>query len=393
MSEETQNELESQDDVTSEDIDYDYKNLTDDHAELFKELTGSKTNAEEYPDVAEEPVHEEGDEAGDEDRADSATAESEAEDSHESGQQEETSQEDQIKADQAVQQIGNKNYIDQELINSIEDKELRQKIWNLANTAQSHYNRVYAKEQEVNKLKNELARLEADQMLAKTKAQTKEQEKAVDEATEKKISRLKQDYPDLADSIEAMFQVKISEQSDQLRELFDKEYSPIKQKMAEESRQSEYQRLDQAAADIFRTERTGVNYRDVVASPDFQTWLQQQDSSIRTLASSDRAAEVITVLKNFEYDYSRKFEEVNGQSWVEFVASQREQAKKPQSSTNPQNDPASTAKGDQIKQKREKQLKTAVTGIKPSRHASDSGASLDSESLFNHFAKQSRYAK
>lgn len=385
MSEETQNELESQDDVVSEDIEYDYQNVTDDHADLFKELTGSKVDVPEDNDMAEEPIQ--ADEAGD----DSADSEAEIDSSDEEAE-ESTSPEDQVKAEQAVEQIGNKNYIDQELINSIDDKELRQKIWNLANTAQSHYNRVYAKEQEVNKLRNELARLEADQMLAKTQAQSKEQEKAVDEATEKKIDRLKQDYPDLADSIEAMFQVKISEQSDQLRELFDKEYSPIKQKMQEESRQSELQSLDQAAADIFRTKKTGVNYREVVASPDFQTWLQQQDASIRKFATSDRAAEVITVLKNFEYDYSRKFEEVNGQSWVEYVAGQREQAKKPQSSTNPQNNPASTAKGDQIKQKREKQLKTAVTGIKPSRHASDSGASLDSESLFNHFAKQSRYA-
>lgn len=385
MSEETQNELESQDDVVSEDIEYDYQNVTDDHADLFKELTGSKVDVPEDNDMAEEPIQ--ADEAGD----DSADSEAEI-DSPDEEAEESTSPEDQVKAEQAVEQIGNKNYIDQELINSIDDKELRQKIWNLANTAQSHYNRVYAKEQEVNKLRNELARLEADQMLAKTQAQSKEQEKAVDEATEKKIDRLKQDYPDLADSIEAMFQVKISEQSDQLRELFDKEYSPIKQKMQEESRQSELQSLDQAAADIFRTKKTGVNYREVVASPDFQTWLQQQDASIRKFATSDRAAEVITVLKNFEYDYSRKFEEVNGQSWVEYVAGQREQAKKPQSSTNPQNNPASTAKGDQIKQKREKQLKTAVTGIKPSRHASDSGASLDSESLFNHFAKQSRYA-
>jgi len=119
--------------------------------------------------------------------------------------------------------------------------------------------------------------------------------------------------------------------------------------------------------------------------------LEQQDQSIKQLASSERAAEVINVLKNYEYDYSRQFERVNGQSWVEFVTSQREQAKKPQSSTNTPNNPASTAKGDQIKQQREKRLKTAVTGVKPSRHASNSGASLDSDSLFNHFAKQSRY--
>ena len=376
MSDDTQGLNEDQIDDVVEDqeideIEYDYREVTDDHEALFRELTESPT--ESLADPEPEPEEEEEPET-----------EPEAE-------TEEASQEDQEKANQAVEQIGNKNYIDQDLINSIEDKDLRQKVWNLANTAQSHYNRVYAKEQEVSKLRNEIATLQAQQQVAMQNTQSKAEEKAVDEATQRKISRLKEDYPDLADSIEAMFQTKISEHSEQLRELFDKEYSPIREKIAEESRQSEVNTLEQAANDIFRTDQTGVNYRDVVASPDFQTWLEQQDQSIKQLANSDRAAEVISVLKNYEYDYSRQFEKVNGQSWVEYVVNQREQAKKPQSSTNTPNDPASTAKGDQIKQQREKRLKTAVTGVKPSRHASNSGASLDSDSLFNHFAKQSRY--
>jgi len=376
MSDDTQGLNEDQIDDVVEDqeideIEYDYREVTDDHEALFRELTESPN--ESLADPEPEPEEEEEPET-----------EPEAE-------TEEASQEDQEKANQAVEQIGNKNYIDQDLINSIEDKDLRQKVWNLANTAQSHYNRVYAKEQEVSKLRNEIATLQAQQQVAMQNTQSKAEEKAVDEATQRKISRLKEDYPDLADSIEAMFQTKISEHSEQLRELFDKEYSPIREKIAEESRQSEVNTLEQAANDIFRTDQTGVNYRDVVASPDFQTWLEQQDQSIKQLANSDRAAEVISVLKNYEYDYSRQFEKVNGQSWVEYVVSQREQAKKPQSSTNTPNDPASTTKGDQIKQQREKRLKTAVTGVKPSRHASNSGASLDSDSLFNHFAKQSRY--
>jgi hypothetical protein len=370
MSDQNQDQLEEQveDQQEEQEIEYDYQEVTEDHENLFRELTDSSNESLADPEPEPEPEEEE-----------------------EPEPQETASQQDQAKANVAVEQIGNKSYIDQDLINSIEDKELRQKVWNLANTAQSHYNRVYAKEQEVNKLRNEIAHLQAEQQLAARKTSTATEKKAVDEDTQRKISRLKEDYPDLSDSIEAMFQTRINEHSDQLRELFDKEYSPIREKMAQESRQGEISRLEQAANDIFRTDQTGVNYRDVVASPDFQTWLEQQDQSIKQLASSERAAEVINVLKNYEYDYSRQFERVNGQSWVEFVTSQREQAKKPQSSTNTPNNPASTAKGDQIKQQREKRLKTAVTGVKPSRHASNSGASLDSDSLFNHFAKQSRY--
>lgn len=380
MSEESQEHLEDQVEAQegqeaeeSPEIEYDFRAVTQDHEDLFKELTDSETESLEDPEPEPEPEEEtEGEEP----------TESNAEESSEADQQ---------RADQAVEQIGNKNYIDHDLINSIDDKDLRQKVWNLANTAQSHYNRVYAKEQEVNKLKNDLAQVQAQQQRALQNSQSANEDKKIDEETQRKVDRLKEDYPDLSDSIEAMFQTRMSEHSEQLKELFDQEYSPIREKMEQESRQNEVQSLEQAASDIFRTDKTGVNYRDVVASPDFHTWLEQQDSSIKQLANSDRAAEVISVLKNYEYDYSRQFEKVNGQSWVEYVAGQREQAKKPQSSTNTPNDPASTAKGDQIKQQREKRLKTAVTGVKPSRHASNSGASLDSDSLFNHFAKQSRY--
>jgi len=380
MSDQNQDNLEeqevpeTQEEQPVEEIDYNYQEVTDDHESLFRELTDSETESLADPDPEAEAEEE-------------TSSDSEQEPEQEEDQQDE----DQQKADQAVEQIGNKNYIDQELINSIEDKELRQKVWNLANTAQSHYNRVYAKEQEVNKLRNDLAQVQAQQQVALQNSKSESESQKIDEETKNKIDRLKEDYPDLSESIEAMFQTKISEHSEQLRELFDKEYSPIREKMEEESRQNEVQTLEQAANDIFRTEKTGVNYRDVVASPDFHTWLEQQDQSIKQLANSDRAAEVVSVLKNYEYDYSRQFEKANGQSWVEFVVSQREQAKKPQSSTNTPNDPASTTKGDQIKQQREKRLKTAVTGVKPSRHASNSGASLDSESLFNHFAKNSRY--
>ena len=380
MSDQNQDNLEeqevpeTQEEQPVEEIDYNYQEVTDDHENLFRELTDSETESLADPDPEAEAEEE-------------TSSDSEQEPEQEEDQQDE----DQQKAGQAVEQIGNKNYIDQELINSIEDKELRQKVWNLANTAQSHYNRVYAKEQEVNKLRNDLAQVQAQQQVALQNSKSESESQKIDEETKNKIDRLKEDYPDLSESIEAMFQTKISEHSEQLRELFDKEYSPIREKMEEESRQNEVQTLEQAANDIFRTEKTGVNYRDVVASPDFHTWLEQQDQSIKQLANSDRAAEVVSVLKNYEYDYSRQFEKANGQSWVEFVVSQREQAKKPQSSTNTPNDPASTTKGDQIKQQREKRLKTAVTGVKPSRHASNSGASLDSESLFNHFAKNSRY--
>jgi len=185
MSDQNQDQLEEQveDQQEEQEIEYDYQEVTEDHENLFRELTDSSNESLADPEPEPEPEEEE-----------------------EPEPQETASQQDQAKANVAVEQIGNKSYIDQDLINSIEDKELRQKVWNLANTAQSHYNRVYAKEQEVNKLRNEIAHLQAEQQLAARKTSTATEKKAVDEDTQRKISRLKEDYPDLSDSIEAMFQ-------------------------------------------------------------------------------------------------------------------------------------------------------------------------------------------
>lgn len=294
--------------------------------------------------------------------------------------------------DQAEQtKKGNKNYIDHDLINSIEDKELRQKVWSLANTAQSHYHRVYAKEQEVNKLRNQITQLEAEREVAKQSATTQKQEDKIDKDTEAKISRLKRDYPDLADSIEAMFQNQLESRTKELRELIDQSVVPMKERYEEESRQAEIQRLEEAANDIFHTDTTGITFREVVASPDFKTWLDGQDESIKRLANSDRAAEVISVLKNFEYDYSREYQKAYGKSWVEAVTGES-QAKKP-SSTNSSTNPELAKKAEAIKQKRENKKKAAVSGIAPSRQSTNNDAQADAEAYFNHFAKQSRYAR
>lgn len=360
--------------------------------EYWKEFTTPRKSSEEKPEV---------------EKSDSEADETVSQDGGEDEEPDEPQQvsdvnkqvsdvTDNQKAAQVAAQVeetkkGNKNYIDHDLINSIEDKELRQKVWNLANTAQSHYHRVYAKEQEVNKLRNQIYQLEAEREVAKQSAQSKSQEKRIDAQTESKIARLKRDYPDLADSIEAMFQDQLESRTKELRELIDQSVVPMKQRYEEESRQQEIHRLEEAANDIFHTTTTGITFREVVASPDFKTWLDNQDESIKRLANSDRAAEVISVLKNFEYDYSREYQKAYGKSWVEAVTG-GSQAKKP-SSTNPSTNPELAKRAEDIKQKRDTRKKAAITGVAPSRQSTNNDATADAEAYFNHFAKQSRYAR
>lgn len=384
MTKQAENELNSENNVTASEEEavqaYDPEKEREERDKYFAEFT-----KKESPDADLEPEE-------------PSEQDSEPEPEQEVAEIEETPDEpvdsDEEKAAKALEQAeqtkkGNKNYIDKDLINSIEDKELRQKVWNLANTAQSHYHRVFAKEQEVNQLRNKLAQLEAEREIAKRDATTAVQEKQVDKAVNDKIARLKRDYPDLAESIEALFQTELEGKTKELRELIDKNLAPIQQKVQEETRQSEISVLESAAKDIFQTEITGVTYKEVVASDDFKTWLESQDESIKKLAQSDRAAEVVTLLKTFEYDYSREYQKAYGKTWVQALTEQDNKA-----ATNaPSLDPELAKKADALKQQRETKKKAAVTGIAPSRQSTSSDAQLDRDSLFNHFAKQSRYAR
>lgn len=384
MTKQAEKELNSENNVTASEEEavqaYDPEKEREERDKYFAEFT-----KKESPDADLEPEE-------------PSEQDSEPEPEQEVAEIEETPDEpvdsDEEKAAKALEQAeqtkkGNKNYIDKDLINSIEDKELRQKVWNLANTAQSHYHRVFAKEQEVNQLRNKLAQLEAEREIAKRDATTAVQEKQVDKAVNDKIARLKRDYPDLAESIEALFQTELEGKTKELRELIDKNLAPIQQKVKEETRQSEISVLESAAKDIFQTEITGVTYKEVVASDDFKTWLESQDESIKKLAQSDRAAEVVTLLKTFEYDYSREYQKAYGKTWVQALTEQDNKA-----ATNaPSLDPELAKKADALKQQRETKKKAAVTGIAPSRQSTSSDAQLDRDSLFNHFAKQSRYAR
>lgn len=355
--------------------------------EYFKEFTAQGKPTEEEPEDSDQTSQA---------NEDVSSASGEDEESTESDQNGAVTKADEQKAAKAFAQVeetkqGNKNYIDHDLINSIGDKDLRQKVWNLANTAQSHYHRVYAKEQEVNKLRNQITQLEAEREVAKETATSKSQEKKIDTQVQDKIARLKRDYPDLSDSIQAMFDEQLESKTKELRELIDNSVVPIKQRYEDESRQEEISRLQEAADDIFHTGTTGITFREVVASPDFKTWLDSQDESIKRLANSDRAAEVISVLKNFEYDYSREYQKAYGKSWIEAVTG-GSTAKKP-NSTNPSTDPELAKRADEIKQKRESKKKAAITGVAPGRQSTSNDASADADAYFNHFAKHSRYAK
>ena len=306
------------------------------------------------------------------------------------------SKEDLEKEKEVNKQIeSGKNYIDQELINSIEDKELRQKVWSLANTANSHYGRYRQADEENRRLKADLQRLQQERMAQPNPANQAQKDEQDKEHAEK-IKRLKDDYPDLADSIQALADNTFKQKSQEFEELIDQKYGQMRQRYEEDRRQQETQRLEEAANTIFRTEETGVSYRDVVASPDFSAWLGTQPESIQRFAESDDAAEVSRLLQMFESDYSREYRNQYGRDWYEDVKPTQSPNEETPSSANSNSDPTAESqangsnRADQIAAKREQTLRKSVTGVRPSRSASTPDSPLnDPDAYFDHLASKS----
>lgn len=301
------------------------------------------------------------------------------------------SEEDRDKERRAVEAMQNDSDIPHDLINSIEDKELRTKVWSIANTAKSNHGRFMKSQQELQQVRQELDNLRRQQQNQPV-AQNKQEQEIQDKDLDEKISRLKSDYPDLAESIDALADYKSNQKIQEVTELFDQKYGQMHQQYQEQRRYDEMQRLDQAANTIFDTENTGVSYRDVVASPEFRNWLDNQPASIKAFAESDNSAEVAHLLQSFETDYSREYRNQTGRDWREDVISMQNRAEEtdpPANSRNTPSEPNGTSKADKVAQKRDKQRNTAVTGVRPARSAPNPDVPQSYEALFDQIAKQS----
>lgn len=363
--EELDQEVESEE-ASPEEFDYDAE---------FDRLTSETDDDEENGDGLQE--QEEQDEAAEEE--DSAVNE-----------QNEPSEQDLDKERRVVEAVQNDSDIPHDLINSIEDKELRTKVWSIANTAKSNHGRFMKSQQELQQVRQELDNLRRQQQNQPV-AQNKQEQEIQDKDLDEKISRLKSDYPDLAESIDALADYKSNQKIQEVTELFDQKYGQMHQQYQEQRRYEEMQRLATAANTIFDTEKTGVRYEDVVASPEFRTWLDAQPSSIRAFAESDNSAEVAHLLQSFETDYSREYRNQTGRDWREDVVAMQNQAEEtnPPANRNTPSEPNDTSKADRVAEKRDRQRNTAVTGVRPARSATNPDVPQSYEALFDQIAKQS----
>ena len=100
---------------------------------------------------------------------------------------------------------------------------------------------------------------------------------------------MKEDFPEVAQAIEARFAAMESQYQQQYQKL-QGQVEPIQQQAHEQFIQSQYSILEQQHPD----------WRDTVAKPEFNQWLQRQPSTVQQMMGSENAAEAAYLLDNFK---------------------------------------------------------------------------------------------
>jgi len=175
------------------------------------------------------------------------------------------------------------------------------------------------------------------------------------------LKQLQEDYPELGKQLAAIYQ----EQASTLRKEFSDQIDPIIETQTTDAKALEQAQIEEAASDIFKTEETGVYWKDVVSSDDFSAWLSTQPVFIQdTARTSKDAKDGIDILRMYESDYQAE------------VTKQQESAEDDTTSKN-------TEQGDKIKAKRQQRKATTVSP--ESKHVGTDADELtgDYDSMFN----------
>jgi len=152
------------------------------------------------------------------------------------------------------------------------------------------------------------------------------------------LKQLQEDYPELGKQIAQIW----AERETSLRKEFSDQIDPIKEAQTADAKASEQAQMEQAGSDIFKTEETGVYWKDVVNSEDFSAWLSMQPAFIQNTArTSNNPKDGIDVLRMYESDYQTA------------LTSQQE----PADDTSGKN----TEQGDKIKARRRQRKATTVS--------------------------------
>lgn len=243
-------------------------------------------------------------------------------------------------------------------------EDVREKAVQLKNVAGSHYGRATAFQRRVDELNRELSRMKSrDAAPADTK---KPEDKSLAsqsaaQETPKEWAKLQEDFPEFAEAVEA---IRASD-----REAFNKQLeeklAPLEQTRLQQERQQFYDKVTDAAEEIFDTKKTGVSWTDVVEGEDFKAWLQMQPGSVQQAARLPDPNEAIHVLKMYESDY------------------QAEVARMAQIETSASSNTEQSTEAEKVKQRRAKTKQQSVTPASKPVAADPSETDGDYEAAFN----------
>lgn len=169
----------------------------------------------------------------------------------------------------------------------------------------------------------------------------------------KKVAKIKEEYPDLADAIDTM----ASYHRIQLEETFEQRLRPVQEDTKKRQYETNRRIFEDKAAAILDTAKTGVTYQEVFGSEEYADFLAAQPAYIRDKAqTSTDPEEAASILELFVKDQKIK---------------QLEQAvNTPQSPT----------------QERRKKLEKNISLSPRSADADSSDGSMNYEDWFNHYA-------
>jgi hypothetical protein len=175
------------------------------------------------------------------------------------------------------------------------------------------------------------------------------------------VKNLQKEYPELAQQIQSLVDYEKAQTQEELR----REFAPIRQSLTEQQLRDERTKLAAAAAQLFDTDNTGIDYQEVLRSDDWKTWLYSQPKFLQDAAMKARTAEdSMYILNKFVDDIARDYDKEHREQQEKELEGKR-------------------SVGQQVKDKRQATLKKNVTPASKGVGTSSSRLTGDYEEMFN----------
>lgn len=182
-------------------------------------------------------------------------------------------------------------------IDSLPD-EVKDEAERLKHSAESDRGRISAYNRQLRDLREELDRMKSRPAAPPAATAATATAPAVHELPEK-FKQLKEDFPEFAEAVDSLREYDRIEFEKQL----EAKLQPLEQGRVRQQQHDFNSAVDEAAQEIFNTNETGTDWRDIVQGEDFTAWLRMQPRSVQEAATKPDASEAINVLTRYESDY------------------------------------------------------------------------------------------